>query len=257
MNNVYVADFENNRICKITSDGTLSVLAESGKWDNTDDSNIAIARFDRSIGLVVSKKGNLYVSDTYRHRICRITLDGVMSILAGSGKYGFQDGSGSEAQFRCPAGLAVDSEESIYVADTHNQRIRKITSDGIVTAIAGDVPGGHRDGIGVDAKFAEPKDVAIDEKGNLYVADALNHSIRKISRGVVSTLAGSRDHERGYVNDFGAAAQFNYPTGVAVDSAGNVYVVDYLNDRIRKITPEGLVRTLVGSTKGCNPPIYD
>ena len=147
---------------------------------------------------------------------------------------GYTDGTGTSAQFYYPTGVAVDGAGNVYVADRSNHRIRKITTSGVVSTLAGSTSG-YTDGTGTSAKFDYPTGVAVDGAGNVYVADYNNHRIRKITAsGVVSTLAGSGTS--GYTDGTGTSAKFNYPTGVAVDGAGNVYVADQYNHRIRKIT---------------------
>ena len=156
-------------------------------------------------------------------------------------------GSRSTAQFYYPCDVAVDSEGNVYVTDTLNNRIQKITTNGVVSTLAGSTRG-FADGTGTAAQFYYPYGVAVDSSGNVYVADFSNHRIRKITpAGVVTTLAGST---RGHTDATGTAAKFNHPYGVAVDSSGNVYVADSFNHRIRKITPAGVVTTLAGSTRG-------
>ena len=157
----------------------------------------------------------------------------VVSTIAGSGIRGYKDATGTDAQFAHPHGVAVDSSGNLYVTDSDNHRIRKITSGGKVTTIAGSGIPGFANGTGIEAQFDTPTDVAVDSSGNLYVADRDNNCIRKItSRGVVTTFAGST---YGYKDATGTVAQFDSPLGVAVDSSGNVYVADYFNNRIRKI----------------------
>ena len=170
-----------------------------------------------------------------------------VSTLAGSGTSGYTDGTGTSAQFKNPYGVAVDGAGNVYVADRYNHRIRKITTSGVVSTLAGSSQG-YTDGTGTSAQFYNPTGVAVDGAGNVYVADLSNHRIRKITTsGVVSTLAGSTS---GYADGTGTSAQFNNPSGVAVDGAGNVYVADLSNHRIRKITALGVVSTLAGSTYG-------
>jgi len=172
----------------------------------------------------------------------------MVTTLAGSGTAGSADGTGTAAQFSGPRGVAVDSSGNVYVADTLNNRIRKITPEGVVSTLAGSTSG-FADATGTAAKFDRPQGVAVDSSGNVYVADYSNNRIRKItSAGVVTTLAG--DRAEGDANGTGTAARFHSPSGVAVDSSGNVYVADTNNHRIRKITPAGVATTLAGSTRG-------
>ena len=202
---------------------TVSTLAGStyGYTDGTGTS----AQFNNPIGVAVDGAGNVYVADRYNHRIRKITTSGVVSTLAGSGTSGYADGTGTSAQFSNPTGVAVDGAGNVYVADQVNHRIRKITTSGVVSTLAGSGTSGYTDGTGTSAQFNYPTGVAVDGAGNVYVADQGNHRIRKITTsGVVSTLAGSGTS--GYTDGTGTSAKFSYPTGVAVDGAGNVYVAD-------------------------------
>ena len=171
-----------------------------------------------------------------------------VTTLAGSGTFGFDDGTGAAAQFNAPTGVATDAAGNVYVADNYNHSIRKITTMGVVSTLAGSSSPGVTDGTGVLARFYYPSGLATDAAGNVYVADTYNNKIRKITpAGVVSTLAGST---YGFADGTGAAAQFKSPQAVATDASGNVYVADTANNKIRKITPAGVVSTLAGSTNG-------
>jgi hypothetical protein len=242
--NVYVADTGNHRIRKITPAGVVTTLAGSGTAGFADGTGTA-AHFNQPMGVAVDGTGNVYVADTYNHRIRKITSSGEVTTLAGSGILGYVDGSATEARFCAPSDLAVDGS-TVYVADTSSSCIRKITSTGEVATLAGNkFTADFADGTGTAAHFNFPWSVAVGS-GYVYVADTYNHRIRKItSTGEVTTPAGSGTAS--FANGTGTAAHFNQPMGVAVDGTGNVYVADRLNHRIRKINPSGVVTTLAGS----------
>jgi len=236
--NVYVADVDNHRIRKITPAGAVTTLAGDGTSGSLDGTGTA-AQFNRPLGVAVDGAGNVYVADTSNHRIRKITPAGAVTTLAGDG---------TTTPFNHPGGVAVDGTGNVYVADSFNNRIRKITPGGAVTTFAGSTDFGSTNGNGTIARFRSPQGVAVDGAGNVYVADTSNHQIRKITPGGdVSTLAGST---QGFADGNGALAQFFGAAGVAVDGAGNVYVADAGNHRIRKITPAGAVTTVAGSTLG-------
>jgi streptogramin lyase len=177
------------------------------------------------------------------------TPSGVVTTLAGTpGATGSTDGTGAAALFDLPHAVAVDSSGNVYVADTGNSTIRKITPAGVVTTFAGTArQSGSADGTGAAASFGFHMGVAVDSSGNVYVSDAANCVIRKITpAGVVTTLAGTAG-QSGSTDGTGADARFKGPVGVAVDSSGNVYVADTSNLTIRKITPAGVVTTLAGT----------
>lgn len=202
------------------------------------------ARFNNPRGVAQDGSGNIYVADRHNHCIRKIDPGGYVSTVAGDGDAGFADGTGEAARFNNPIGLAVDGGNNVYVADSYNNCIRKITPDGSVSTLAGQ-EGGFADGQGSAARFNDPVDVAVDGGGNVYVADRGNHCIRKVTPdGQVSTLAGNGIP--GYAEGTGEAAQFDNPYGVASDKSGIVYVGDSYNHRIRKITPDGTVSTIAG-----------
>lgn len=245
--NVYVADYDNSAIRKISPAGVVSTLAGTGTQGFTNGP-VATATFDAPEGVAVDSAGNVYVADTFNEAIREISAAGVVSTFAG-GSYGFTNGSGTSATFYNPNGIAVDSAGNVYVADAGNNAIRKITPAGVVSTLAGTGALGFANGPGSSATFANPYGVAVDGSGNVYVGDANNEAIRKISAaGVVSTFAGTG--ALGFANGPAASATFSLPQGVAVDSTGNVYVVDRDNDAIRKITPAGVVSTLAGGGGG-------
>jgi sugar lactone lactonase YvrE len=247
--NVYVADTYNCTIRKLTSGGAVTTLAGSAGNSGADDGTNGAARFNYPNGVAVDGAGNVYVADTWSHTIRRITSAGAVTTLAGNaGNYGTNDGPGSEARFFCLSGVAVDGAGTLYVADQWNHTVRRVTSAGVVTTLAGLAGNsGTNDGTATAARFNNPSGVAVDTADNVFVADLLNHTIRKItSAGSVTTLAGLAEVS-GTNDGPGSAARFNYPNGVAVDGAGNVFVADRLNHTIRKVTSAGMVTTLGGS----------
>jgi sugar lactone lactonase YvrE len=198
------------------------------------------------MGIAVDTSGNVLVADTDNNLIRKITPFGVVTTLAGNGGSGDANGIGTAAQFFCPAGVAVDTSNNVYVTDGCSNLIRKITPAGMVTTLAGNGSAGSSNGPGTVASFDSPRGIAVDASGNVYVADMINESIRKITpAGIVSTLAGNGS--KGYSNGIGSVASFYYPMGVAVDASGNVYVTDSVNAMVRKITPDGTVTTLAGN----------
>ena len=188
----------------------------------------------------------MYVADSGNQRIRKLTSAGVVSTLAGSGTAGFAEGSGTVARFNLPVSVAVDGAGNVYVADYYNHRIRKVTSSGVVSTLAGSGTAGYAEGTGAAASFNAVAGVAVDGGGTVYVGDSGNNRVRQItSGGVVSTLAGSG--VSGYVDGPGTAARFARPFGVAVNGAGEVYVADYGNHRVRKVASGGVVSTVAGS----------
>lgn len=175
------------------------------------------------------------------------SVAGAVTTFAGNASGGFADGTGTAAQFSNPQGLAVDVSGNIYVADSFNNRIRKVTPGGVVTTIAGNGIAGYVDGTGTDAEFYGPQGLTVDAAGNIYVADFGNNVIRKITpAGEVSTFAGNTT--AGYVNGAAGVAEFNGPAAVAFDASSNLYVADFSNNMIRKITAAGVVSLVAGTT---------
>ncbi len=214
----------------------------AGNQDGSGDE----ARFRWPFGIAVSDDQVLYVADRLNHRIRRVTGTGEVSSLAGStaGTSGFADGVGDAARFDDPQGLAVDASGSVYVADSSNHRIRKILADGSVETLAGSTQG-SADGVGGNAKFSFPAGLALDDRGNLLVADRDNHRIRRVTPlGEVDTLTGE---DAGYVDGPRSAARFNHPQGIYMGRDGFTYVADSNNHCIRKVTPSGEVTTLAGN----------
>lgn len=209
------------------------------------DGPVAVARFKSPEGVVMDAAGNLIITDRGNNRIRKVSADGIVSPVAGATTAGSVDGPAANARFRLPWKSAVDNAGNIFVADRDNHCIRKITADGTVSTFAGSGTAGFADGGKDAAKFNQPLDVAVDAAGNVYVADNLNHRIRKITPdGHVSTLAG--DGTAAYADGTGTFAKLRNPSGLSLDTAGNLVVADRLNHRIRKVTMAGEVSTLAG-----------
>jgi len=249
--NIYVADNVNRTIRKITPAGAVTTFAGSPGLQGTNDGVGSAARFIQPNGLAVDSADNIYVADVGAHTIRKITSAASVSTLAGLGQVsGTNNGVGNAARFFNPQNVAVDAAGNVYVSDTGNQTIRRITPDGIASTLAG-VPqqSGSADGTNGIAHFSTPRGIAVDTATNVYIADSANSTIRKMvffgTNAAVTTLAGTAG-QNGSIDGPGGAARFHFPYGLAVDSAGNIYAVDRSNDDIRKITPAGTVTTLAG-----------
>jgi len=276
---IYIADAFNSAIRTVTTGGTVTTLTGDASIGYVDGS-LADARFYAPQSLVTDATGNIYVADFSNNIIRKITPAGVVSTLAGSGTAGYDDGTGTAASFNNPRGIVIDGSGNLYVADRGNNLIRKVTAAGVVTTFAGNRASKWVDNTtATTASFNKPSGLAIDASGNIYVADALNYSIRKItSAGVVSTYLGDPTHQvigspsaltfdtkgnlfvadqtgrvfeitadktllplaglsatAGFAEGSGKNALFSSPQGVAADASGNLYVTDSGNNRIRKI----------------------
>ncbi len=235
---------EGPRFEYLISDVQLSTFAGTGV-KGTADGPVGNATFFFPRGLSFDASGNLFFTDLGNSTVRKISALGVVSTLAGSpANNDFADGSGSNARFNFPVGIAVAKDGTIFVADEFNHRIRKITPAGVVSTFAGTTPG-FTNGTGTNARFSNPRGIAIDTEGTLYIADTGNNRIRKITpSGVVSTLAGSN---AGFADATGTEALFNNPESLVLDPDGNLLVTDRQNQRIRKITPAGVVTTFAGT----------
>ncbi len=214
------------------------------------------ARFADPYGIAHAADGSVYVADAGdNNRIRRIARDGLVTTVAGSVE-GFVDGAGAAAAFNTPSGLAVDGAGNLYVADTGNHAIRKVSPQGIVTTIAGNGSAGFRDGPAAQAQFNGPIGVAVDKDGRVYVADTYNDRIRVVAPdGMVSTLAGG--DRPGYQDGLGSLARFDTPTGLAIDAFGRVWVADTRNDAVRRVTPRGDVDTVLrAAPEDANPIVH-
>jgi sugar lactone lactonase YvrE len=248
--NLFVVDSSNNRIRRVTPAGIISTIAGTGTSGFSGDGGPAIsARLNEPAGVAVDAAGNLFIADTDNNRIRKVTPAGIISTVAGTEAYGFagDGGPATSAQLASPGGLAVDTTGSLFIADTLNYRIRKVTPAGIISTVAGrGEPGFSGDGgPATSAQFWFPSAVALDAAGNLFIAD---DRIRKVTpAGIISTVAGNGIS--GFSGDGGPAtsAQLDEPVGVAVDAVGNLFVADSSGNRVRKVSPTGIISTVAGN----------
>ena len=274
--NVYIADAENHRIRKVDADGIMTTVAGTGEEGFGGDGGPATeAKLDWPSGVAVDAAGNIYIADQENERIRMVDTEGIIITLAGSGSYGYRGGEDGipavEAKLNWPTGVAVGANGHVYIADSYNNLIREVDSEGIITTIAGTgrVYGFYaepdEDGVGdggpaTEAKLDWPIGLVVDGEGNVYVADRGHHRIRKLTRTggeyVISTIAGTGDEGDedgdGDIGDGGDAmeAQLDGPRGVAVDGDGRVYIADTGANRIRRIDSEGLIGTVAGGERG-------
>lgn len=230
----------------LADSATVSTLAGSGAAGYVDGLGSA-AQFNSPNDLSIVAGGLIYVADASNNRIRKMSPQGQVTTYAGAGVAGYLDGTGATAQFNLPLSVFAPPSGEVIVADTGNNRIRRIgiTSSRLLTTIAGTGESGYLDGPVGTAKFNFPNDVVADTAGALYVSEFNNHTVRKIFSGTVSTLAGAG--VSGYADATGKEARFNQPAGLALDKAGNLYVSEWGNQRLRKVTPDGVVSTLAGA----------
>lgn len=246
--NLYIAD--EHTIRKLTPAGMVTTIAGKPGVSAADDGQGSNARFFWPSGLATDNAGNVYIADSYNHSIRKMTPAGAVTTVAGrAGETGSVDGTVAVSRFNTPRAVAVDTAGNIFVADTFNSVIRKITQAGMVSTVAGSSGQvGIDDGTGVAARFAQPVAIVGDNAGNLYVADAGNFNVRKINAaGVVTTLAGAINI-RYALDGVGATAGFYAPGNLAADIYGNLYLNDFMSGKhiVRKVTAAGVVSTIAG-----------
>lgn len=248
--NLYIAD--TGQVRKVTPQGTTSTIAGNGQCCYTGDGVPATSTaLNNPYGVTVDRNGVIYIADTFNDRVRRVGTDGIITTIAGGNGRGYSGDGGlaTAAQLNWPAAIALDGSGNIYVADMMNQRVRKITADGIIRTVAGAGTEGFGGdgGPGPAAALSSPSSVALDSSGNVFIADSNNSRIRKIDPlGTISTFAGNGNFN--FAGDGGQArnAVLNRPSGVVVDASGNVYVSDTRNNRVRKIAANGVITTVAG-----------
>ena len=242
---VFFSEYETGRIRMVGKDGIVRTLA-GGTSPGYQDGDGPRARFHKPMGIALLPDGSVVVADNANHAIRKVTLDGNVTTIGGNGKAGYKDGPAAQTQFWYPNGVCTDPAGNVYVADTVNNAIRKISTDGIVTTLAGDGSTGFVDGRGRNGKLYNPSGVSFDPRdGTLYIADWSNHAVRKLTpKGDHITLAGNGTE--GYADGKGDNARFRSPYGVDVDPQGRVWIADWFNGLVRVMQPDGTVTTAVG-----------
>jgi uncharacterized protein (TIGR03437 family) len=253
--NLYISDVGDFRIRRVSPAGIISTVAGDGTAGYSGDGGLAVnARLSAQTGLALDPSGNLYIADAANMRVRMVTPDGIISTVAGTGVQGFSGDGGpaTSAMLNVPASVMF-ANGNLYIADSTNQRIRQVSTNGTITTIAGNGGGGGYSGDGGPATNAAlnfPLGMAMDGAGNLYFADGDNYRVRRIApTGVITTVAG--DGIEGFAGDQGPAsgAELNYPEDVAIDVAGNLLIADSANNRVRKVViSSGVISTVAGIT---------
>jgi uncharacterized repeat protein (TIGR01451 family) len=251
--NTYVADTINNRVRKVAADGTIATFAGTGVTGFFGDGSGATgAQLNAPQGLALDASGNLYIADTNNFRVRKVDGSGNITTVAGNGKCCSSTGDGgaaTNAQIGTPYGLAVDASGNLFISDTENSVVRKVDGSGNITTVAGNGTYGYAGdgGPATKAEMRDPWGLAVDASGNLYIADRYNLRIRMVSTsGTITTVAGNGNCCYGGDGGRATSALLAYPTGVAMDASGNLYIADYSNNRVRKVAASGTITTVAG-----------
>lgn len=251
--NLYIGEYYNYRVRKVSSSGLISTIAGTGNQGYSNDGSLATtADISLPSAVAVDAGGNVYFADYGNARIRKIATNGTVTTIAGTGTVGYSGDGGpaTSANINTPSGLAIDAIGNIYFTDRSSNVIRKIDTSGVISTIAGTGASGFGGDLGTatSATLSMPHGIAIGPGNKIYFADMANNRIRMISNGTITTVAG--DGTAAFGGDGGAAtsAQINLPHGVAVDTTGNIYISDYGNNAIRKVNTLGSISTIAGAS---------
>ena len=254
---IYFADVDNHRVRKVTvSTGIITTIAGTGTGGYNPDGILATsAQLNGPSDIALDGPGNVYIADTFNHRIRKVTvIGGIITTIAGTGTFGYSGDNGypTSAQLHYPFGIALDGPGNVYIADTGNNRIRKVTvSTSIITTIAGTTGTGGYNGddlVATSAKLNGPQSIALDGSGNFYIVDTGNNRIRLVTMSTITTIAGTGSPYYNGDNIEATSANLNNPSGIALDGSGDVYIADSASNRVRKVTMStGVITTIAGT----------
>lgn len=264
--NIYLADYSNHSVIKVDSQtGAMTRVAGTGTsgYDSGEDGGPATsARLDTPTGVWVDASGMIYIADRNNNRIRRVDLAGTITTVAGNGTYGYSGDTGqaTSAMLRNPTGIYGDAAGNLYIADTYNHRVRKVDTSGIIDTVAGNGTPGYVNGPIATAQLNSPRGVYVEADGSVfYIADTLNHRIRKVDAGIITLFAGdgTSGYDSGDDGDAATNASLNAPRSVVKDSAGNLYIGDYGNHAIRIVDTDGDIDTVAGTGTAGYDPLQD
>jgi sugar lactone lactonase YvrE len=259
--NLFIADCYNNRIRKVSGGGIITTIAGSTAGYAGDGGPATLALLWAPCAVALDASGNLFIADQINNVIRKLSASGIITTVAGGGEWLGDGGLATSARLSSPSGVAVDVAGNLFIADSGNNRIRKVSASGIITTVAGSGAGGFSlpgsgfagdGGPAISALLSQPTGIVADTAGNLFIADSYNNRIRKVSTGgIITTVAGSgaiTGYTGGFSGDGGSAtsAQLSRPYDVVLDASGNLLISDSLNNRIRKVSASGIITTVAG-----------